>query len=464
MAIRAKHPSAQAGLLKLAALGGVDFPVQCRRLIGACDGDHHEARQVFPSKYFLDSILETAARDATLLAQPLELAQFHLGFDECCGNSALLPQQQLLALDHNQCTVQLADLGSHARGPDLAELARQRLHLAALRRHLQRFLRRLVPQRQRDEAVVAGGIEIELQLRAPESAVSHQRTLGGPQPILAAVQRLVQLRQSPEAAGKQRLVRAVTAIRPVQQRHMPRLADQHAQPDHPQILALALGVSASSKLARRQGGDVGVEVRRVEGQHVGRELEVRHRRLGDGHLSMLQVVIGDLLGDAMKCLPAERRSGQARHPRQTRVEEVTQVAFGSGCTSPLNRHGNSQLAHRRTPLGANVAACPIDEPDQVELFGHPNQCADVAQCARSHGACGSEIGHRCWCSGSQHDLARHGALPLRVPHRLSGDAIAATTNFSFEYVHVCSCSIIEAANKQKPSIHEAQRPGEHPNQ
>jgi hypothetical protein len=200
-----------------------------------------------------------------------------------------------------------------------------------------------VPKRQRDEAGVAGGIEIEFQLRAPEPAVSHQRTLRGPQPILGAVQRLVQLRQSPEAAGKHRLVRAVAAVGPIQQRHMPRLADQHAQPDHPQILALALGVSASSKLTRRQGVDVGIEVRRVEGQHVRREFEVRHRRLGDGHLSLLQVVLGDLLSEAMKRLPSERRSRQARHPRQTRIKEVAEVALGPGRTRPLNRHGNSQL-------------------------------------------------------------------------------------------------------------------------
>ena len=92
---------------------------------------------------------------------------------------------------------------------------------------------------------------------------------------------------------------------------MPRLADQDAQPHHAQILALALGVSALGELTRRQGGDVGVEVRGVEREHVRRQLEPGDGRLRDRHLRLLQFALGNLLGDAMKrlrclTLPASR--------------------------------------------------------------------------------------------------------------------------------------------------------------
>lgn len=114
------------------------------------------------------------------------------------------------------------------------------------------MLCRVVAKRQRDEAVVAGGIEVELQLGAPKPAVPHQRSLRRALPTLAAVQRLVQLRQASEAGRQHALVRGVAVVGPMQQRHMSGLADQHAKAHHAQVLSLALGMTALGELTRRQ--------------------------------------------------------------------------------------------------------------------------------------------------------------------------------------------------------------------
>src|SRR6202166_3455444 len=247
----------------------------------------------------------------------------------------------------------------NARRPDFAELARERFHGTALRRHLQRLFRGLVPERQRNEAVVAGGVEIELQLRAPKPTVSYQRTLRRSRPSLTAVECLVQLRQPTQARREHRLVRAVARIRPIQQRHMPRLADQDAKPYHPEVLSLALGVSTPGQFAWRLRVDVRIEVRRVEREHVRGKLEPGNGSFRDRYLRLLQLMLGHLLRDAMKPLPAERGSRQTRQARQTRIQKFPQLALGSGRARPLNRHCHSQLAYRWAALRANLSACPI---------------------------------------------------------------------------------------------------------
>ncbi|TCG03841.1 hypothetical protein BZM27_45395 [Paraburkholderia steynii] len=88
-----------------------------------------------------------------------------------------------------------------------------------------------------------------------------------------------------------------------------------AQPDDAQVPSLALGVSPSSQLAGRLRVDVGIEVRRIERKHVGRELEAGDRCIRDGHLRLLQLLIGHLLRDAMKRLARKGGAGQARQAR-----------------------------------------------------------------------------------------------------------------------------------------------------
>src|SRR5882762_3608123 len=137
---------------------------------------------------------------------------------------------------------------------------------------------------------------------------------------------------------------------------MPRLADQDAKPYHPEVLSLALGVSTPGQLARRLRVDVRIEVRRVEREHVRGKLEPGNGSFRDHYLRLLQLMLGNLLRDAMKGLPAERGSRQTRQARQTRIQKFPQLALGSGRARPLNRHCHSQLAHRWAALRAPAHA------------------------------------------------------------------------------------------------------------
>ncbi|UUZ69068.1 hypothetical protein LP416_04805 [Polaromonas sp. P2-4] len=107
-------------------------------------------------------------------------------------------------------------------------------------------------------------------------------------------------------------------------------ADQDAKPDDTQVASLALGVAAPGQLAGRLRVDVGIEVRRVEREHVGGQLEAGHRSLRDGHLGLLQLLIAYLLRDAMKGLAGERRARQTRQARQTRVKKLASSHLGPG--------------------------------------------------------------------------------------------------------------------------------------
>jgi hypothetical protein len=96
---------------------------------------------------------------------------------------------------------------------------------------------------------------------------------------------------------------------------MSRLAHQGRQSHHPQIAALALGVAALGQFSGGGGRDVGVEVGRVERQHVRRQREAPDGRAGDLDLRLLQLLLGDLGGQPVERLPGEGRGRQARYPR-----------------------------------------------------------------------------------------------------------------------------------------------------
>ena len=202
---------------------------------------------------------------------------------------------------------------------------------------------------------------------------------------------------------------------------------------------------------------MGVKIGRVEREYIGRKLKPRHGRLRDRHLGLLQLKLADLLSDPMKGLPRESRTRQARHARQTGIKKLSEITFGSWRACPLNGHSHHQLAHRRTILGTDPGAGSINVRDQIELFGHPDQRADITQCARAHRARGTQVGQRRRSDRPQHDLARDRATRHGVPHRLRRDAVPTSADFSFEYVHVPSCSIFEVKSKHKPSICELGR-------
>src|SRR5215204_644249 len=116
---------------------------------------------------------------------------------------------------------------------------------------------------------------------------------------------------------------------------MTRLADQQSKSNHAQIASLALGVSSPRQIAGGPCINVGVEVRGVEREHVCRQLETADGSLRNGHLRLLQLLIGHLLCDTVKGLPGERSARQTRQPGQATVEKLTQFALGPRCTSAL---------------------------------------------------------------------------------------------------------------------------------
>jgi hypothetical protein len=75
-------------------------------------------------------------------------------------------------------------------------------------------------------------------------------------------------------------------------------------------------------------------------------------------------------------------------------------------------------------------------PDQIELLGNPDQCADIPNCLRPHRSGGTQIRDRRRRRRAKYTLAGHGTATDRVPHRLSGNTVAAANDQPFEYMHI----------------------------
>ena len=86
---------------------------------------------------------------------------------------------------------------------------------------------------------------------------------------------------------------------------MPRLTHQNRQSHYAQIGSLALGVTSARKLSRCRGGDVSVEVGRIERQQIRRQLEPCGGSAGNLNLRRLQVLIRNLRCQPVECLPGK---------------------------------------------------------------------------------------------------------------------------------------------------------------
>ena len=75
-------------------------------------------------------------------------------------------------------------------------------------------------------------------------------------------------------------------------------------------------------------------------------------------------------------------------------------------------------------------------PYQIELFGNPDQRADIPNCLRPDGSRGTEIRNRRRCRRAKNSLAGNGTAPDRVPNRLGRDTVAAAVHLSFKYMHI----------------------------
>ena len=221
----------------------------------------------------------------------------------------------------------------------------------------------------------------------------------------------------------------------MQQGHLSGLTHQHRQAHHPQVAPFAFRVSAARQGSGSRGRNVRVKVRRIERQHVRRQLEPPHRRPRQFDLRPLQVLVRDLRRQAMKSLPAKRRGGQAGHPRHTGFQEGRQMTLRRGLTGALHGYRQYHFPDRGAAGRSLHPARSVDHPDQVQLLGDPHQRPDVADPLCTHRPRQSQIGHRRRVGRPQHGLARERALPNRIPQRLRGDAIPPATNLPLEYVH-----------------------------
>ena len=186
----------------------------------------------------------------------------------------------------------------------------------------------------------------------------------------------------------------------------------------------------------RQRRNVGVEIRGIEGQHVGGKLEPGHSRFGNCDLGLLQLLIGDLPRHPMIGLASEyrrRQTGQARHGP---IQKLGQVPLGSGRAGSLDGYRHGQLTDRRAAFGAEVTAGTVDVPYQIELLGNPDQRADIPNRLRPNRSRGTQISHRSRCCRAKHGLARNGTAADRVPDRLGRDTVATAIHDPFEYMHI----------------------------
>jgi hypothetical protein len=182
--------------------------------------------------------------------------------------------------------------------------------------------------------------------------------------------------------------------------------------------------------------DVRVEVGGIERQHIRRKLEPPHRRPREGHLRRLQLLLGHLLRQPVKRLPAERLIRQAREPRDAAAKKVSQVALRPGPACALDRHGQHHLPHRRPLLGPKAAAGAIDVLDEVQLLGDPHQRADVPHRAGADGLRRLQVRHPRRIRRPQDGLPRHGPPGLGIPNGLGSHAIAAAANLTLEKMHI----------------------------
>src|ERR1043165_1060409 len=225
--IRAEDAASQPSLLQVLATLSVDMPAQRRGFLGTTDLDDHEARQVFAPESLLDAVFEALAVTPPGRGESLPLRELARRLAECRRDAALLALEQLLALNDHQRPIEFAHRSAQSRCADLRELPGELLHPATACCEQERGLAGAVAQRQRDEAVVPDEIQVQLELRAPESTIADQRAGRWPCAALACVERIVQLAQSLQTRLQYLLVGAVPRIAAVQERDVSGFADEH---------------------------------------------------------------------------------------------------------------------------------------------------------------------------------------------------------------------------------------------
>jgi hypothetical protein len=111
------------------------------------------------------------------------------------------------------------------------------------------------------------------------------------------------------------------------------------------------------------------------------------------------------------------------------------MALGSRRTGPLYRHGDHHLADCGAILGALLTTRSIDECDQVQLLGNPDQRAGIPDPLGADSANQAQIRDGRRIGRAQNGLSRERTLPDGIPHRLGCDAVSPATHYPLKDVH-----------------------------
>jgi hypothetical protein len=121
----------------------------------------------------------------------------------------------------------------------------------------------------------------------------------------------------------------------------------------------------------------------------------------------------------------------------------------------LNRYGNNHLTDCRTILGSLLTTCPINESDQIQLFGNPNQSANITDPLSADGTYQTQIREGRRIGRTQNGLSGERTLTARIPHGLGCDAVPLATHHPLKDVHFFHLAISERPCQAKHALPKA---------
>jgi hypothetical protein len=121
----------------------------------------------------------------------------------------------------------------------------------------------------------------------------------------------------------------------------------------------------------------------------------------------------------------------------------------------LNRHGNYHLTDCRTILGPLLTTCPINESNQIQLFGNPNQSANITDPLGADGANQTQIREGRRIGRTQNGLSGKRPLTAGIPHGLGCDAVSLATHNALKDVHFFHLAISERSCQAKHALPKA---------
>src|SRR5258708_5803173 len=131
------------------------------------------------------------------------------------------------------------------------------------------------------------------------------------------------------------------------------------------------------------------------------------------------------------------------------------MALGPRRTGPLNRHGDDHLTDRRAILGSLLTTRPINEPDQIQLLGNPNQSSNITDPLGADSANPTQIREGGRIRRAQNSLSRKRTLPAWIPHRLGCDAVSPATHLPLKDIHFFHLATYERSCQAKHALLKA---------